>query len=221
MNRLIILSVFLIANSLAQGDELSLELRPPRPSEIIRVPSNMIYQLILTTPAIKDRTEKPPGPITLDPEHAIWGHVGNYRVTKPGPATLGPFSLRWHEKILTSKPTHFIALSEWDGVYTTILRAKHEEIDLGDTLYIYLESWSEVPKEQKPDLQRSEAYEIVSKTHRGSSGTTRSRPVNYQAVIFEIRPNHEGPLHITADDIEHLEKDLNLTPLVIDVKGRP
>lgn len=143
----------------------------------------------------------------------------SYQPTKKGNYILGPYSLSFNGVNLISNSLIIKVLPEWVGGLGTIFRTDCNEINLGESFELVMETWS---KERKnfdiSALFNPELAVIESAISRSQTNIKNLEESHYFSKSWFITPKSRGEFLITKELFKEFPDDIEPPQLKVQVK---
>ena len=141
--------------------------------------------------------------------------------TAAGDFYLGPYSLSFRGKPLISNSLTIKVLPEWDGIYGTFFRVDCNEIMLGESIELVVETWSEDQKIPLIEYDRSKTNANVTGQINGSQlKMINTKVYYYRKLSWIITPESAGYFLITEDFFKSIPEGVTPPEIIVNVKEK-
>lgn len=146
-------------------------------------------------------------------------HQFSIQPQKEGDCILGPYSLSFNGTNLESNSLTLKVLPEWDGGLGTIFRVDCNEIYLGESFELVMETWSKESTEFNISaIYNPELASIESGITRNKISIKNSEESHYFSKSWIITPKSRGDFFITKEFFREFPDDVEPPQLKIQVK---
>ena len=185
-------------------------------SRMLRIGQTAIVQLKITGQPVADIIYDLDTSLKPEPEFTCSFPV---KASVKGEMYIGPYSLSFNGEELVSNSLLIKVFPEWDGEYGTFFRVDCNEINLGQSIELVMETWSK----EKNNIN-------IFANHMPESATVVSQGVNNQLTIINNEQNHyyksswlitpksAGYFLITEDFFRDFPEGINPPEFIINVK---
>jgi hypothetical protein len=220
MNIIFLLAFFcFVSCANEKKKEISLSLEPTSKTRTLRVGQSIAVELKIVGPYIGDITKNLEGLYFTPLNAPKFVHEFHYKPQKKGDFILGPYSLTFNGKPLTSNSISIKVLPEWDGNHCTLFRVDRDEISLGENIEFVMETWSQKRKRIKiiraPD---NEFTSIQTGYTRSSMHIKNGQETHYAMKSWIITPKSKGEFLISKDLFREFPDEIELPQPKIHVK---
>ncbi len=214
---LVVFSTAFYAEKSEEENGLSLELtsnmRSPRVGQTVTIKLKIIGQAIADI--IRDMNDVEPI-YQKEPEFVC---QFSFQTKKGGDLILGPYSLSFNGEYLESNSLILKVLPEWDGGYSTIFRVDCNEIYLGESFELVMETWSNEDKNINISLLPNPELALVEFGVLGSQTSIKDGEKSYYIHRrWIITPKSRGEFLITKDFFRDFPEDIEPPLLKVQVK---
>ena len=201
----------------SEEDGLSLELtsnmRSPRVGQRVTIELKIVGQAIANI--IKDMNDIEPI-YQKEPEFV---HQFSFQPQKEGDLILGPYSLSFNTVNLESNPLIIKVLPEWDGGLSTIFRVDCNEIYLGESFELVMETWSGEHTNINISVLPNPELALIEFGVSGSQTSIKDGEKSYYIHRrWIITPKSRGEFLITKDFFRDFPEDIEQPLLKVQVK---
>lgn len=216
-----LLVMFCIATSADENvKETNLSLELTSKTHTLRVGHGATVELKIAgqaiTEIIKDMNNIKPSIFNKKPEFI---YKFTFLSAKEGDYSLGPYSLLFNGVKLESNSLTFKVLPEWDGDLGTIFRVDCNEIYLGESFELVMETWSK--EHTKFNISASynpEHASIETGVFRNKTSIKNSEERNYCSKSWIITPKSAGDFYITKEFFKEFPDGIEPPQLKVLVK---
>ncbi len=143
----------------------------------------------------------------------------SFRPPVEGDCKMGPYSLSFNGKNLVSNQLTIKVLPEWNGSFGTFFRTDCNEIKLGDSFELVMETWSKERTKADISLQhKTELASIVSSVSTSQISAKNNEEQYYLKKSWLITPKSAGDFLITKDLFREFPDDIKPPQLTVHVK---
>ncbi len=201
----------------SEEDGLSLELmsnvRAPRVGQRVIIELKIIGQAIAGIITDTNDIE------SISPNKPEFVYKYLLQPKNEGDTVLGPYSLSFNGEYLESNSLILKVLPEWDGGYGTIFRVDCNEIYLGESFELVMETWSDKYMNNNISVLSNPELATIEARFSGSQTSIKDGETSYYFYQnWIITPKSRGEFLITKDFFRDFPDDIEPPQLKVHVK---
>ena len=146
-----------------------------------------------------------------------------FKPKKLGKIKIGPYSLSFNQKVLTSNTLEIEVLPKLKETNGTLFRVNKKEITLGEQIELVFETWGNSSKgwESKEfHLKDNELFEYEPGLGWTSFSSTDDTTTVYERIAWLITPKKSGTFKITKELFDSFPEDVDFHDIILKVKEK-
>jgi hypothetical protein len=208
-----------LATQIWAGDpDLKLELESSVRTS--RVGLETTLRLRIVGPGIDRITERSEDLSPKSPAGSAFVYELKFKPQREGHFTFGPYQVSFDGRELTSNFVSIFVLPPWDGTHGTFFRVDSNDIILGGSLELVMETWSATFAPKHCIFKRDETFTVTpGDSFMFSTASNKDTWVHVRSAWF-ITPKKPGPFRITRDLFQSFPEEVVPPDITVMVREK-